>query len=84
MEVETPMLNPLPGVPMLGLVTHHNALDMDLYLSIAPELYLKRLLVGGFERVFEWVRTSGMKGFPRNTIQNILRARCTTHAIADI
>ncbi|MCK6554114.1 lysine--tRNA ligase [Candidatus Binatia bacterium] len=53
-EVETPMMQPLPGgAAARPFVTHHNALDMDLYLRIAPELYLKRLLVGGLERVFE-------------------------------
>jgi len=53
-EVETPMMQPIPGgAAARPFVTHHNALDMDLYLRIAPELYLKRLVVGGFEKVFE-------------------------------
>lgn len=62
-EVETPILHPIAGgAAARPFKTHHNALDMDLYLRIAPELYLKRLLVGGFERVFEIGKTFRNEG----------------------
>ena len=63
MEVETPMMQTIPGGAVARpFVTHHNALDLDMYLRIAPELYLKRLVVGGFERVFEINRSFRNEG----------------------
>ncbi|EIJ41155.1 lysyl-tRNA synthetase (class II) [Beggiatoa alba B18LD] len=63
LEVETPMMHVIPGgAAARPFVTHHNALDMPLYLRIAPELYLKRLVVGGFERVFELNRNFRNEG----------------------
>ncbi len=63
LEVETPMLHPIPGgATARPFVTHHNTLDMEFYLRIAPELYLKRLLVGGFERVYEINRSFRNEG----------------------
>ena len=63
MEVETPMLHPIPGGAVARpFMTHHNALSSDFYLRVAPELYLKRLVVGGFERVFEINRTFRNEG----------------------
>jgi lysyl-tRNA synthetase class 2 len=62
-EVETPMMQPIPGgATARPFVTHHNALDATLYLRIAPELYLKRLLIGGFERVYELGRVFRNEG----------------------
>jgi lysyl-tRNA synthetase, class II len=62
-EVETPMMQPIPGgAAARPFITHHNALDIDLYLRIAPELYLKRLVVGGFEKVFELNRNFRNEG----------------------
>jgi len=68
LEVETPMMHPIVGgAAARPFVTHHNALDMELYLRIAPELYLKRLVVGGFERVFEINRNFRNEGLsPRH------------------
>lgn len=66
MEVETPILHVTPGgAAARPFRTHHNALDMELYMRIAPELYLKRLLVGGFERVFELNRSFRNEGLSR-------------------
>jgi lysyl-tRNA synthetase, class II len=63
LEVETPVFHPIPGGALARpFVTHHNALDMELYLRIAPELYLKRLVVGGFERVYELARVFRNEG----------------------
>jgi len=63
LEVETPMLHPIPGgASARPFKTHHNSLDMDMFLRIAPELYLKRLIVGGFDRVFEINRSFRNEG----------------------
>jgi len=63
LEVETPMLHPIPGgANAKPFITHHNALDQEMYLRIAPELYLKRLIVGGFEKVFEINRSYRNEG----------------------
>jgi len=67
LEVETPMLQPIPGgATARPFITHHNALNVDFYLRIAPELYLKRLLVGGFEKIFEIGRNFRNEGIDRD------------------
>lgn len=67
LEVETPILQPIPGgAKARPFITHHNALDVDFYLRIAPELYLKRLLVAGFEKIFEIGRNFRNEGIDRD------------------
>jgi len=81
LEVETPMMHPIPGgTSARPFITHHNTLDMDLYMRIAPELYLKRLIVGGFEKVFELnrnFRNEGMsfKHNPEFTMMELYQAQ---------
>ncbi|MCP2041020.1 lysyl-tRNA synthetase class 2 [Neisseria sp. HSC-16F19] len=83
LEVETPMMHPIPGgAAAKPFVTHHNALDIPLYLRIAPELYLKRLVVGGLERVFEINRSFRNEGMsvrhnPEFTMMEFYEAYCT-------
>ncbi|MCL2789226.1 MAG: lysine--tRNA ligase [Desulfobulbus sp.] len=90
MEVETPMMQPIPGgATAKPFRTHHNALDMDLYLRIAPELYLKRLLVGGFEKVFEINRNFRNEGLstrhnPEFTMLEFYQAYATYHDLMDL
>ncbi len=85
LEVETPMMQPIPGgAEATPFTTHHNALGMDLYLRIAPELYLKRLVVGGFERVFEINRNFRNEGVstqhnPEFTMLEFYQAYATYH-----
>ena len=90
MEVETPMMQPIPGgATAKPFQTHHNALNMDLFLRIAPELYLKRLLVGGFERVFEINRNFRNEGLstrhnPEFTMLEFYQAYATYHDLMDL
>ena len=89
MEVETPMLHPIPGgANAKPFVTHHNALDQQMFLRIAPELYLKRLIVGGFERVFEINRSFRNEGIsvrhnPEFTMMEFYAAYWNHHDLMD-
>jgi lysyl-tRNA synthetase class 2 len=90
MEVETPMMQPIAGgATAKPFKTHHNALGMDLYLRIAPELYLKRLLVGGLEKVFEINRNFRNEGLstrhnPEFTMLEFYQAYATYHDLMDL
>jgi lysyl-tRNA synthetase class 2 len=90
MEVETPMMQLIPGgASARPFVTHHNALDMDLFLRIAPELYLKRLVVGGIERVFEINRNFRNEGLstrhnPEFTMIEFYQAYADYHELMDL
>ncbi len=90
LEVETPMMQPLAGgASAKPFVTRHNTLKMDLYLRIAPELYLKRLVVGGFERVFEINRNFRNEGIsiqhnPEFTMMEFYQAYATYHDLMDM
>jgi lysyl-tRNA synthetase class 2 len=89
-EVETPMLHPIPGgATARPFVTHHNALDTDLFLRIAPELYLKRLVVGGFDKVFEIGRVFRNEGLsprhnPEFTMLELYQAYADYHDFVEL
>jgi lysyl-tRNA synthetase class 2 len=89
LEVETPMLHPIPGgANAKPFITHHNALDQEMFLRIAPELYLKRLVVGGFERVFEINRNFRNEGIsvrhnPEFTMMEFYAAYWNHHDLMD-
>ena len=90
LEVETPMMHPIPGgAAARPFVTHHNALDMKLFLRIAPELYLKKLVVGGMEKVFEINRNFRNEGFstrhnPEFTMLEFYEAYQDYHYLMDL
>ena len=89
-EVETPMMHPIPGgAAARPFVTHHNALDLTMYLRVAPELYLKRLVVGGFERVYEINRNFRNEGVstrhnPEFTMLELYQAYATYTDVMDL
>src|SRR5690554_3060388 len=90
LEVETPMMHPIPGgATARPFQTHHNALDMPLYLRVAPELYLKRLVVGGFEKVYEINRNFRNEGVstrhnPEFTMLEFYQAYADYHMLMDL
>lgn len=90
LEVETPMMQPIPGgANARPFITHHNALDMDLYLRIAPELYLKRLLVGGFTKIYELNRNFRNEGIsykhnPEFTMLEVYQAYGNMETMMDL
>lgn len=90
LEVETPMMHPIPGgATARPFITHHNALDMPLYLRVAPELYLKRLVVGGFEKVYEINRNFRNEGVstrhnPEFTMLEFYQAYADYHMLMDL
>ncbi len=90
LEVETPMMQPIPGgATARPFITHHNALDMALYLRVAPELYLKRLVVGGFEKVYEINRNFRNEGLstrhnPEFTMLEFYLAYADYHDLMDL
>lgn len=90
LEVETPILNTIPGgATARPFITHHNTLDMDMYLRIAPELYLKRLIVGGLEKVYElgrMFRNEGMsvKHNPEFTMMEVYQAYTDYHGMMEL
>ncbi|GGY03113.1 lysine--tRNA ligase [Paludibacterium paludis] len=90
LEVETPMMQPIPGgASAKPFVTHHNALDLPMYMRISPELYLKRLVVGGFERVFEINRNFRNEGMstrhnPEFTMMEFYEAYADYHRMMEM